>query len=141
MLPISAPRAYQLPYTRTLADCADAVQKRIAAGDEMLGTATQVEDSRDPRDENGKQGDEGVQIGANAGAYRLQRCSLHQKRWSEHHLPRDASHAATRQSEWARRPVTQLATFRRKISSTNSAISRPRSPSSCTTVRIHPRSA
>jgi DNA invertase Pin-like site-specific DNA recombinase len=32
-----------------------------------------------------------------------------------------------------------LATFRRKISSTNSANSRPQTPSSCTTVRIHPR--
>jgi hypothetical protein len=67
MLPISAPRGYQLPYTRTLADRADAVQKRIAAGDEMLGTATQVEDSRDLRDENGQQGDEGVETGANVG--------------------------------------------------------------------------
>lgn len=34
-----------------------------------------------------------------------------------------------------------LATFRRNISSTNFAISRPQTPSSCTTVRIHPRSA
>jgi hypothetical protein len=34
-----------------------------------------------------------------------------------------------------------LATFRRKISSTNPAISRPQTPRSCTTVRIHPRSA
>jgi D5 N terminal like len=34
-----------------------------------------------------------------------------------------------------------LATFRRKINSTNSVISRPQTPSSCTTVRIHPRSA
>jgi hypothetical protein len=67
MLPIGAPRGYQLPYTRTLADRADGVQKRIAAGDEMLGTATQVEDSRDLRDENGRQGDEGIQIGANVG--------------------------------------------------------------------------
>jgi hypothetical protein len=33
----------------------------------------------------------------------------------------------------------RLATFRRKISSTNSANSRPQTPSSCTTVRIHPR--
>jgi hypothetical protein len=67
MLPITAPRGYQLPYTRTLADRADAVQKRIAAGDEMLGTATQVEDSRDLRDENGQQGDEAVETGANVG--------------------------------------------------------------------------
>jgi hypothetical protein len=67
MLPISAPRGYQLPYTRTLADRADAVQKRIAAGDEMLGTATQIEESRDLRDENGQQGDEGVETGANVG--------------------------------------------------------------------------
>jgi DNA-binding beta-propeller fold protein YncE len=37
--------------------------------------------------------------------------------------------------------IDTLATFRRKISSSNSAISRPRAPSSCTTVRIHPRSA
>ena len=67
MLPVSPPRGYQLPYTRTLADRTDGVQKRIAAGDEMLGTATQVEDSRDLRDENGQQGDEGLQIGANVG--------------------------------------------------------------------------
>lgn len=67
MLPVSAPRGYQLPYTRTLADRADAVQKRIAAGDEMLGTATQVEDSRDLRAENGQQGDESVETGANVG--------------------------------------------------------------------------
>jgi hypothetical protein len=67
MLPSSAPRSYQLPYTRTLADRADAAQKRIAAGDEMLGTATQVEDSRDLRDENRQQGDEGVETGANVG--------------------------------------------------------------------------
>lgn len=67
MLPVSAPRSYQLPYTRTLADRADAVQKRIAAGDEMLGTATQIEDSRDLRDDNGQQGDEGVETGANIG--------------------------------------------------------------------------
>jgi hypothetical protein len=67
MLPISAPRGYQLPYTRALAERTDAVQKRIAAGDEMLGTATQVEHSRDLRDENGQQGDEGVETGANVG--------------------------------------------------------------------------
>ncbi len=67
MLPVSAPRGYQLPFTRTLADRADAVQKRIAAGDEMLGTATQVEDGRDLRVENGQQGDEGVQTVANVG--------------------------------------------------------------------------
>jgi hypothetical protein len=34
-----------------------------------------------------------------------------------------------------------IATFRRKISSTNPAISRPQTLRSCTTVRIHPRSA
>jgi hypothetical protein len=67
MLPISAPRGYQLPYTRTLADRVDGVQKRIAAGDEMLGSATQVEDSRDLRAENGEPGDESVQTGANVG--------------------------------------------------------------------------
>jgi hypothetical protein len=37
--------------------------------------------------------------------------------------------------------LVSLATFRRKISSTNPAISRPQTPRSCTTVRIHPRSA
>jgi hypothetical protein len=44
-----------------------------------------------------------------SGADRLQRCSLHKKRWPKHHLPRDASRAPACQSEWASRPMRRCA--------------------------------
>jgi hypothetical protein len=56
-----------LPYSAKLAHKTDAAQKRIASGDEMLGTALEIEDSRDLADPNGHQTDESEESGSNVG--------------------------------------------------------------------------